>query len=1394
MPNNQNNPLEDLGGVLVEEDQDQAVAVVNNPLSDLGGVPADDVFIPGQRLVKDPDYVSLPNYVKYKVGVDTAQKAYSLFGASAMTGHMSDEEALRRGKEERDHHLAMAGPYKDLSFAEHPFKMVVGEAAQQIPYMLSSTFEGLKYGFPMAVGFGSIAAVAGQAGPQVAFPEEIVTIPGAFLGGLQTGFAYGVVKNIMEREGGSMYLDMIDKGIDSKTARPISMVAGALTGIIEIGEMILVGGGITKPLTDPIRRKITQSITSNLGRGLIMNFMKKYAKTIGMELAEEEIQNALQLGGESLAAFIDQKPDAKPDLAEWKAQLLDAAPRMAAGLALLSIPGAAVEATSEVKEARAAERQTRLAAAKDLMAFEERLLKEIDKGKQADMAEEFIGNVKKTFPEGEETVRQILDKIIKKPENQTTQQFSQEIKSNITPESIKPDISGITSLRKQIDQMEERQEKVGLAKESLSEVDAIRQYFKGRIRKYEGEYLAEELQGFPAYYITKEGGMKPDEVMDELRRNFNIEVNDEVGLKEFFQNLDKSKKDLLYEIQVNRPELVTKRETTLLNQKIKAVEQGIREGKLQAREEIQTVQEEIIEALEMAHLPAEERAKFLRTIKNTQTKADLVREFPTIAERIRSAKETQVRREIIGEIKKAGERAKSTSSISVEYADLINAIINEFEFQGHREDTIASLKRTREYIKAAAKRGENVEMPQEVLDRMQILNRKPVKELSIEELEGLQETVENLEQQGGTLLRMRKLADERKKLNALKELLADTKPLVKRDLKKAPVRESLGALDEVKNTYAEGLNKYQGLNLALTTPDRFFDFLDDFKNYKGANYRIFKKTIDSAYSDYLTLREKIEGEVQDLAKKLKLKEGNYEAIGVYAALQQDGGRDKLLNTGFSEQEIDNLTLTAEEQQLYDLMREKLDILRAPIAEVMRLVYNEPFYEVKNYFPFMTDFEKMTDSEIRARFGDNVEQYGLAPRKNVERGMTRKRVGGRQKIKVHAMAVFQQHVDNASYLVTVGKETKWLGELAASEQYAEAAGQLGQEQVREWIDLMARKGKLAGQRMNWQNTLRKITGASVLAYRVTTMMAQFSSLAHGASFLGHNVFNGLWHVATSGEWRKFVMANMPEVKARIGDDAAFAEFDLSRGPVNWFVSKAGKVGFVPLQTFDRWTASFVAAGAYEKYCNENGINVDLSKPNKEALDYAQKTVRLTQASPFFKDMPPVLRKDFGKFWFQFQTFTTNEWNLVQHDMWRAGILQKDFGKAATILFVLTLGRLVETGSKEVGGKLLHRVFAQILGLPEEDDDDDEKFAQKAIGNMVVFPPFMNSLMYSLKFGSNPIPGWELVNKVMDRISWASQAKDPEKKLRHLLRAIVLPLPGGSQVEQLGKNKKETGKWR
>jgi len=956
----------------------------------------------------------------------------------------------------------------------------------------------------------------------------------------------------------------------------------------------------------------------------------------------------------------------------------------------------------------------------------------------------------------------------------------------ISTESIMPDKTGNTPLRRKIAQMEERRARVEISEDALSEIDTIRQNFKRRITRYKDAYLKEELQGIPSFYVIKEGGIKPDEAMGELRDRFGVDVQNEVELKDYLQNLEKVRKDLLADIKVNRPQLVTKRESTLLNDRIKATEQGIKEGRIKTKDEITEIQTEIINAIEQADLPLDERGKFLRAIKNVQTAADLKREFPDIAKRLQEMKNKQIQTELIDQIQKVAERAKSSNVLAVEYADLIDSAVNEFELKGHREDTIKSLQDTRKYIEQAIKEGKDVEMPEEELKKLEILGRKPLKEITVTELEDLLDTVENLERSGKAKLHLRQMADERRKQQALLEIERDSKPLLEKNKLKAPVGEKLNIVDNLKNKYIDAQNFAMKKDLAITPMDVIFDTLDGNKQYKGANLRIFKQTLNREFSKYLETKDVAEKEVKELAKKLKLNEQNFERIGVYAANMQDGGYDKLINSGYSDKEI-GLELTPNETQLYSLMRDKLESFKPAISEIMRLVYNEPFYAVKNYFPFMTDFEKMSDAEMRSRFGDNVEQYGLAPRKNVSRGFTRKRVGGNQKLAINAMQVFLRHVDNASYFTTVGKETKFLGELAAREEYANSVGELGQELVRDWIDLAARKGKIAGEGNNILDTLRKTSGASILAFRLSSALIQPTSIGNGAALIGNYAFDGAYKIASDKQWRYFVRDNMPEVKFRIGDDPAFLEFGNKS-----VVEKAEQAGFWALEHLDQIAAASIAAGAYEKYCKENSIEVDFTKPNQGAIDYAQLMMRRSQSSSFFMDAPSALtrgkftgNKSVDKTIFQFQSFMLNDWSMIRHDLWRAGIMEKRIGQASNIFFFLSLTFTAQMGIRAGTKALVNQLFNR------EPKPDDESLLHKVIDNVFLQQiPFVGSFAQSLDYGSNPIPVLEFLNKSMKAFSSVSKSKEADKKMMALLRGIVMWLPGGSNLVPFLKVNKET----
>lgn len=1318
--------------------------------------PFDDVLKannPFDEAVKEPDYPTLPEYLRFKVGMDTANTARSRWGSKAMWGQAKNEEALRMGEEEFNYHKAKAGDFRDLSFKEAPFKYVAGETAQLLPYMVSSLSEGLKDGIILGGGFAAITAVAGQAGPQAFLPEEVITVPAAFAGGMSTGFAYGVITNTLNREGGGMYLDLIQQGIRPEVARPVALASGTLIGIIEMAQFKLIGA--------PFRQALSKVIKTDIGKKALAGVLIRYANTVGGEIMEEELQEITQLVGETIAGIVDKSPNAVPTFDEWKTRLIQTAAKAGTGLAVISVPGAAVDYTSTVKSLKTVEKG---------VTQEQAELAEKEKPKLplAKLPDEKGGAPLESLPEASKEAIEKARGLVQE-------------KSKITPEKLKPDVSGVAPLQRQIQAMEERQARVETAQDALEEMNTVREYFKGRITKYEGAYLKEELQGIPKYYITKEGGLKPDEVMGELRDNFNIEIMNESELKEYLVSLEQSRKDLLVEIKSNRPELITKRETTLLNQRIKATEQGIKEGRMQTKEEIEAVQEELIQEIEEVDLSLSERAKFLRTIKNIQTRADLAREFPGVTERLQGMKEKQIKSELIGEIKKTAERAKDSQTIAVEYAELIRDAVDRFELQGHLPKTIGGLQKTKDFIKQAVKEGREIDMPQDILKKLEILERKPLKDITSQELEDLRDSVEEFEQLGKTKLRLRQMAYKRRKIRDLVKLKTESRPINLKEKIRGSLGENLNLMQSTQNWLISKANAKMEKSISLTPMDAVIDELDGEKNYKGANYTIFKKTIDTDWSEYNRLRHVFTDRAEKLAEGLN--EGNFERIVAYATLQQEGGLDKLEALGYSKEEVGKIKLSPKEDALLKEMQKQFEASFPQISEVLRLNYNKPIKKVKFYFPFMTDFEAMTDFEIRDRFGD-VPEYRKALRKNPEMGFAKERVGGKQKINLNALEVFTRHMDNVAYLLTVGKDIKYLNDLAATPEYGGAVGDLGQEIMREWLDLIARKGRMAGERIPFLDTLRRYAGGANLAFKLSSALIQPTSLFDGAALIGNYAFEGT-QMITHKEIRQFLMDNFEEIKARAGDDPAYLDFYQKDN----IIDKAIEKGLLPLQQLDKLTASSVTIGAYKKYCVDNGIEFDITKPNKEAIGYAQTILRRTQSSALFKDVPLALSKgklsgnlSADKALLQFQSFLLNRWSLITHDLYKAGIKGANKKQAMNIAFWLIMATVAET--------LIRR------GLRMAFEDEQKRDRGKTLGqdlalNAVQNIPFTGNMISLIFYGQAGIPAIDWVTGIGSSISSAIKSKGEEARNRNLLKAGVSALPGGAQIKQILPRKEEKG---
>lgn len=817
----------------------------------------------------------------------------------------------------------------------------------------------------------------------------------------------------------------------------------------------------------------------------------------------------------------------------------------------------------------------------------------------------------------------------------------------------------------------------------------------------------------------------------------------------------------------------------ILANKLRTFISGLRKGTYLGRYEVADVQNTLVGMIENSGLEASDRAGFIHMIKNIQTVEQLEKRLPDIVKRVERLLDKTKRSALVAHIKKTVDMVKNSNVIAVDFAKQIQSLVSEIDTSKRMPKTIESLQKTLAHLQ----KNPDADMPARVLKKLEILNKKRLEDVTTQDLQDISDVVDLLVQRGKLKKQLLDKQKERLKEKRIAELEASSVPLSERSTKRADIGERLSLMERIKNRYIEARNKVKQIGVSTNPMDVFFDMLDGNKGYRGANHRIFKQTIDRAFSKYLDLKESVTRDVKNLSDKFGLTEQNYEKIGAWAVLQQEGGRQKLLDSGITEDELDRLSLNEDETQMYNLMRKKLDSMLPAIQEVMRIAYNKDVVAVSDYFPFMTDHEAAKDFEIQDQLGPNVPT--VRKKKNVEKGFTIARTGGTQKIRIDALGVFLRHVDNAAYLIEMGSDIKALGDVAQSKEYGQAVGDIGQEMVVEWVNLLARKGNIPG-RIRVLDALRRNTGFAALGFKLSSVLIQPTSMFDGAALLGGSYASqGAVNVATSSEWRKFLWDNFPEVRERAGDDPAYLDMG-GKG----VVGSVREVGFWALKQVDALAASSVAAGAYTKSVEERGGTVNLSSPDPQAIQDAQLIMRRTQSSGFAKDAAPLLTQghltgnvSLDKLILQFQSFMLNRWSLIKHDMWALGVKQGNTKQALNAATWLIIAMAAEVGIRRLSKELL----AAITGADTKpwEDTITKEAVQTALGNV----PFVSQAVSSFEYGSVPVPSISVLTQVGERLQWAAQSKSPEKKARHyaeaafILTGSTFGVPGAMQAEQV-----------
>jgi len=240
------------------------------------------------------------------------------------------------------------------------FEKAVGSTAEMLPIMVQGTQKGTERGIKFGIAGGTAAAIAGQAGPQIATPEEILTVPISFASMFSVGFTSGTMENILKIEAGLAFreirtlTDSEGNKIDPNIARATAFGVGVVNSLIEVAQirtLLRTFPGAEKLFQKSLRETVIELLKNKTLKGIATNYLKKYGAFVTTETAQELAQESTNITATELAKKLNNKlqgtdiPQATID--EITERLVNTAKESAMSFAVLGVPGHAVGVAKE---------------------------------------------------------------------------------------------------------------------------------------------------------------------------------------------------------------------------------------------------------------------------------------------------------------------------------------------------------------------------------------------------------------------------------------------------------------------------------------------------------------------------------------------------------------------------------------------------------------------------------------------------------------------------------------------------------------------------------------------------------------------------------------------------------------------------------------------------------------------------------------------------------------------------------------------------------------------------------------------------------------------------------------------------------------------------------------
>lgn len=184
------------------------------------------------------------------------------------------------------------------------------------------------------------AAIAGQAGPQVLLPEEVITVPAAGI----AAFTAGSAASNYEIEAGHAYNEMIEAGISEETAKKIAVGVGGVNAALELAQV--------DELVDAFKVVSKSGATKGVAKR-ILNELLERGVDVAKETGQEVLQEGVTIAGVQAASKMDNGEHVYT-ADEVKDRLKDTAVSSALSFGMMNVPATAKNTASIVMDQKKA--------------------------------------------------------------------------------------------------------------------------------------------------------------------------------------------------------------------------------------------------------------------------------------------------------------------------------------------------------------------------------------------------------------------------------------------------------------------------------------------------------------------------------------------------------------------------------------------------------------------------------------------------------------------------------------------------------------------------------------------------------------------------------------------------------------------------------------------------------------------------------------------------------------------------------------------------------------------------------------------------------------------------------------------------------------------------------